>query len=533
MHNQAQNLYSYKEHALKHEDIHVAKKEIVKSKFKTKFYGLVLGLVSFLLLKICIIDRVSRRELLSIDHTHIKTNNIFRHLDNFYNIAKKHNNSRSTTNGHPDVAKYVISALKKYSFCDIKTQTFKVPIWSALGPPTLELSSNNGNISFIENTDFGYHRYGGSSAAIYNKQVLHLAHGGCLITDNIGVSGKIALIEPSSNCTLFEAAFALEQAGAIGVLISTSRNAVKPSIARIRIVDWKENDPLMTIPVFSVTYSTFQSIKNTPDAKFTMIAQSEIRVVETFNTFCESRHGCRNNTIVVGAHLDSVAFGPGINDNGSGSASVLEIALKMAKFNYKPRNKIVFAWWGSEEDGLLGSRHFVRDLTLKSKKNLNISPHDLRSNSLDVKLNQIAMNLNFDMLASPNFIPFIHNGTDAPSSAQCGSIRIQKSFEQYFKLVKRNYKITDMLGGSDFLPFILNGIPAGGLLTGASEIKTEQERLEFGGMANAALDPCYHKYCDTTSNINKDALQLMSRGAAYSILKFSGSKNLRSELAKC
>ncbi|PVV04234.1 hypothetical protein BB560_001269 [Smittium megazygosporum] len=430
----------------------------------------------------------------------VKTKDIFKHLDSFYSIALAHDNSRSTINGYPQVAKYVISKLEKHDVCTPKIQKFKVPLWAELGPPTLELVSGSEKIHFIPNTDFGYHRYGGSSASLNEKDFLFLKNGGCYISDDL-------------------------------VLISTPPTAKKPSAARVRIVDWKEGDPLVSIPVLSITHSTFQTIKHSKESKLNMIVDSRIDVVETFNVLCEGKYGNRNNTIVVGSHLDSVAFGPGINDNGSGAASTLAIAIHFSKNHYRPKNRLVFAWWGSEEDGLLGSRHFVRDLVEKDEaRNIKSQKSD---QEIDISYKEIAMNLNFDMLASPNYIPFIHNGTDAPNNARCGSERIQHIFQKYFMHIKKNYKITDMIGGSDFLPFILNSIPSGGLLTGASEIKTEEERLLFGGMANAPLDPCYHKYCDTIKNINKDALKLMSNGALYSILHFSNSEDLRADLQKC
>ena len=83
---------------------------------------------------------------------------------------------------------------------------------------------------------------------------------------------------------------------------------------------------------------------------------------------------------MAGAHLDSVQDGPGINDNGSGSAALLETAIQMAKV--KPANTVRFAWWGAEESGLLGSEHYVAGLT-------------------EDEADAIALYLNFDMVALP------------------------------------------------------------------------------------------------------------------------------------
>ena len=80
----------------------------------------------------------------------------------------------------------------------------------------------------------------------------------------------------------------------------------------------------------------------------------------TSNVIAETTGGDPENVIVVGAHLDSVGVGAGVNDNGSGSATILEIAEQMKKV--KARNTVRFIWFGAEESGLLGSliRRLVR-----------------------------------------------------------------------------------------------------------------------------------------------------------------------------
>ena len=76
---------------------------------------------------------------------------------------------------------------------------------------------------------------------------------------------------------------------------------------------------------------------------------------ETYNVLADSKKGDTSRTLVVGSHLDSVLEGPGINDNGSGTAQDLEIAEELPKVLKKPKNHIRFAFWGAEESGLLGS----------------------------------------------------------------------------------------------------------------------------------------------------------------------------------
>ena len=175
---------------------------------------------------------------------------------------------------------------------------------------------------------------------------------------------------------------------------------------------------------------------------------------------------------MVGAHLDSVNAGPGINDNGSGSAAILETAVQMAKV--KPRNKLRFALWGAEEASLVGSTYYVNNL-------------------LQDERDRIALYLNFDMIGSPNHVFFIYDGDDSDAvgagPGPAGSAEIEKAFEFYFHVRGIPFKGTDFSGRSDYGPFIAAGIPAGGLFTGAEGIKTADEAALWGGTAGQPVRP--------------------------------------------
>ena len=148
---------------------------------------------------------------------------------------------------------------------------------------------------------------------------------------------------------------------------------------------------MIEIPVLSITNSLGSTlIQNQDTVELNLKTSNSMTVEPTINVLCTTKSGSDNNTIVLGAHLDSVPEGPGMVDNGSGSSSLLEIALVLARANYGLKNKIVFGWWGAEEIGLLGSRHYVREL---------IKDEESKA--------KIAMNMNFDMLASPNYVPYV------------------------------------------------------------------------------------------------------------------------------
>ena len=179
---------------------------------------------------------------------------------------------------------------------------------------------------------------------------------------------------------------------------------------------------------------------------------------------------------MAGAHLDSVQEGAGINDNGTGSAALLETAIQMQKV--KPNNTVRFAWWGAEEEGLLGSEFYVDELS-------------------DEESNDIALYLNFDMIGSPNYMFGVYDGdnsggTAAPGFIPAGSAQIEDVFETFYDSRGIPSQDSEFSGRSDYGPFIAVGIPAGGLFTGAEVPKTAAEAVLYGGVPGAAYDPCYH-----------------------------------------
>ncbi|KAF9932145.1 Leucyl aminopeptidase yscIV [Linnemannia zychae] len=450
----------------------------------------------------------------------LTTSAVFNHLEELYAIALKHNNSRSVTNGYMASADYVQTQLKKnaHKYCDISTQEFKVPVWSELEAPELTsrgIGSVDSHVLYQNRVDFQNFRYGGPSARLKKQAIQGVDNNGCSPKDHKKVKGKIAVIQEGGPCELWEAAYNAEIAGATGVLFYNNPNRKTLLYSRIRITAWKEGDPLISIPVLSITNSLGSTLlQNQDKVELDLKTVNRMTVEPTINVLCTTRGGDDDDTIVLGAHLDSVPEGPGMVDNGSGSSSLLEIALVMARDNYKLKNKIVFAWWGAEEIGLLGSRHYVRELGKDKEAKA-----------------KIAMNMNFDMLASPNYVPFVHDGKTAPEALVGPSSKIDHLLIEYFNSIKEKYEYTDMTGGSDFLPFLLEGIPSGGLLTGAGERKTMKQRTLFGGFANAPLDPCYHQSCDTLENVSKRALGLMAQAALYAITKVGKADNLREWLA--
>ena len=319
---------------------------------------------------------------------------------------------------------------------------------------------------------------------------------GCEAGDFAGFpAGNIALISRGA-CTFALKVTNAYDAGASGVVIYNNiAGALSGTLGNTFTLD---------IGATGVTQAVGQQLAATPGLVMRLKTDTFRGIATTSNVLAETKSGDPNNVVMVGAHLDSVDDGPGIQDNGSGSAAILETATQMAKV--KPRNKVRFALWGAEEASLVGSTFYVNGLSAEEQE-------------------KIALYLNFDMIGSPNHVFFVYDGDDSDGEGAgpgpAGSAEIEKAFEGYYENRGIPYKGTDFSGRSDYGPFIAVGIPSGGLFTGAEGIKTAEEAALWGGSEGVAYDPCYHQACDTYDNINLYAFEVNVDAVAYSTLLFA------------
>ena len=321
---------------------------------------------------------------------------------------------------------------------------------------------------------------------------------GCEAADFAGFpAGNIALISRGA-CTFGIKATNAYNAGASGVVIyNNTAGALNGTLGNTFTLD---------IPVVAVTQTVGQQLAATPGLVLRIKTETLRGIATTYNVLAESKTGDPNNVVMVGAHLDSVNAGPGIQDNGTGSAAILEVAEQMK--NVTTRNKVRFALWGAEESNLVGSTYYVNNLSLEERQ-------------------KIALYLNFDMIGSPNHVFFIYDGDDSDAvgngAGPAGSAAIEKTFESYYSMKGLPFKGTDFSGRSDYGPFIAVGIPSGGLFTGAEGIKTAAEAALWGGTAGLAYDPCYHQACDTYANINLSAYDVNVDAVAFGTLQYAMS----------
>jgi Zn-dependent M28 family amino/carboxypeptidase len=310
-------------------------------------------------------------------------------------------------------------------------------------------------------------------------------------------AGVIALVQPGS-CRRRDAILNAQAAGVVGMITSyadwTPERVLRPTLI--------QPDGL-SIPAVGVTGAAGLQLLAAAQAgaQVHLAVHTTVSQVQSQNVLAETPGGDPSHVVMVGGHLDSVIDGPGINDDGSGTMTNLEIARELA--GLEPQGaawKVRFAFWTGEEIGLLGSSAYVGSLSTDDAA-------------------RIAAYVNFDMLASPNGVRQIYDATGSQRPA-AGKV-IQELFGQALGTEGVSSEVVSLGGSSDHDPFDQLGIPVGGLFSGANEIKTPGEQASFGGSANAAEDACYHLACDTKANIDRRLLEQLAKAAAWTIGKLA------------
>jgi aminopeptidase S len=202
--------------------------------------------------------------------------------------------------------------------------------------------------------------------------------------------------------------------------------------------------------------------------------------------------------VMLGAHLDSVPAGPGINDNGSGTMTLLVLAELLATFE-PPGDTVRFAFWAAEEPGRVGSTAYVDAMAPDER-------------------GRIVAYLNFDMLGSVNRIRFVYADTQAAPASDA----ITDLFAGHFESVGLTWEPIDLSGKSDHAPFSRAGIPTGGLFSGGRELKTDAQAAAFGGTPGEPADPCSDAACDTIDNVSDAALDEMADAIAHALVTLAG-----------
>ncbi|WP_329383595.1 M28 family metallopeptidase [Streptomyces sp. NBC_01351] len=413
----------------------------------------------------------------------------YNHLKVFQSIADYNNGTRvAGSKGHEQSAKYVEAVMRAAGYKVTKNE-FDFVYVEAVAEKLTVNGANAHEVPIHLMTYTASTPEGGVTAQVAAAPVDADGTNGCEPGDFAAgaFTGKIALVK-RGGCT-----FAVKQtnaaaAGAVGAVIYNNTDGA---------LNGTLGDPnVAKIPTGGVTKAEGEKLAAEVAAgpvEVTLDIRELRENRKTYNVIAETRGGDENNTVFLGAHLDSVAAGPGINDNGSGSAGILQVAQRLASSQNKINNKVKFAWWSAEEFGLLGSEAYVAGLTEEQKK-------------------QIKLYLNFDMIASPNSAYFVYDGDDSDATGAGpgpeGSAQLEKGITSFLDSKNIPHEGTDFSGRSDYGPFIAVGIPSGGTFTGAEGIKTAEQAAKFGGQAGVAYDVNYHGTGDDITNIDQKALDI-------------------------
>jgi Zn-dependent M28 family amino/carboxypeptidase len=431
------------------------------------------------------------------------------HQQALQNIATMNAGTRASgTPGFEASAAYVSRRLERAGYRP-QRQEFMFNSFTELAPAVFARVSPDPR-TFVEPDEFAIMDYAGSGdvTATLTPVDLQLPPGaansstsGCEAADFAGFpAGNVALLQRGT-CTYAIKAANAQAAGASAAVIFNEGQEGRQDT----VLGTLGQDTTVTIPVVSTSFAVGNELA-AQSATVHLATSTRIETVKTSNVTADlaPRNATRAGKVVLlGAHLDSVTEGPGINDNGSGTATILEIAEQMAA-NKAPRNPVRFAFWGAEESGLVGSTKYVGALS-------------------EADAAQIGLNLNFDMLGSPNFVRFVYDGDGSAfgTAGPPGSDDIEHTFEAYFASKGLAIDSTAFDGRSDYKPFIDAGIPAGGLFSGAEGTKTAEQQARYGGVTGEPYDRCYHQPCDDFANNDDRSLDELGDAAVHATLHFA------------
>lgn len=417
------------------------------------------------------------------------------HLVALQGIADENDGVRTVgTPGYEASVEYAITQLQSFGL-HVVTPTFRMPTFQELPGSMIEVE---GGPAFAAPDDFHAMIFSGSGDVTAEVATVGFPDSpggegsqGCAAADWAAFPAGAIALTPAGPCYRRDEAILAQDAGAVAIVVAypdwESGQARRPTLIRPDEIE---------IPVISAVGTVGEALADAAGAgtRIRVRVETEIAEATARNVIAESPGSEGNGRVVMlGAHLDSVHDGPGINDNGSGTAAVLEIARLLAGSEHPATLR--FALWAGEELGLWGSGSYVQGLNTSER-------------------GAIVAYLNLDMLGSPNGVPYIYRDAAAAS----GSTAIGDYLAGWLEANGEGAEFEDLGGGSDHYFFEQFGIPTGGIFSGATEVKTSAQASAYGGRADEPMDACYHLTCDTVDNVDVDRAVLYSTDAAGAML---------------
>jgi Zn-dependent M28 family amino/carboxypeptidase len=429
-------------------------------------------------------------------HNKVTADAMMAHLSKLQDIANANNGTRAVgTPGYEASVDYVVSTLRNSGF-EVQTPEFSARVFHGDKPAV----TVGGKTVEARALDFSL----GTPLDGVSGPLVIAPTGdsrGCkpVDFDGLPVQGAVVLVDRGT-CPFAQKEDAAAQRGAVAMIVADD-------VDEQQMGGTLGADTDVKIPVVSVTKSTGVQLRAQPGPT-TIKLNASVQSFKARNVIAQTKTGSPTDVVMAGAHLDSVPEGPGINDNGSGVAAVLETALQLGS-SPSVHNAVRFGFWGAEELGLIGSRNYVESLNLDGIKD-------------------IALYLNFDMLASPNPGYFTYDGDQSlPMDARGrpvvpeGSAGIERTLVAYLKSAGKTAQDISFDGRSDYDGFTLAGIPAGGLFSGAeAKMSAEQAKL-WGGTADQPFDPNYHQKTDTLDHVDRTSLGINGGGVAYAVALYA------------
>jgi Zn-dependent M28 family amino/carboxypeptidase len=437
------------------------------------------------------------------------------------------NNRLTASQGNFESVQYVIGELRKigYSPTLLPYANASNPnTWSERTPSVLEMvtptpktyvngtaaTSDFAQMTWSQSGDFTAQVIPASRIQIPPPATANTVRSGCSMSDfPAAVKDNIVLVQ-RGGCTELVKAINARAHGAKAVMIMNEGQTGRTASARYVSQTYPG-----TIGI-GVTFALGQELYNLAQAgtPATLHFKSDNNITQRidYDILAETPNGDPTRVLQVGAHIDGVAAGPGVNDDGSGTAMNLAIAHQILKLGINLKYKIRFGWFSGEEQGLFGSTFAVNQL-----------------NSLQTA--QTLAMLDYDMIASTNYLPFVYtdcNRAAVPNS--CPPPNTEGVLGgHHIDYLKQKLNIDSVPyvfdNRSDYAQWRSRGVPATGLYTGAEGIKTAAQATAYGGQAGIQADPCYHEWCDTVFNLDEFGLNEFSDALAHSILSFAGVSN--------
>jgi Zn-dependent M28 family amino/carboxypeptidase len=419
------------------------------------------------------------------------------HLRKLQEIADANRGNRGEgTPGFDATVDYVVKVLKDKGF-DVSTPEFDRLERTEGGNPTLTVSGRDYHVdqaSLLVGT-----QPGGLNAITLRPQ----KSPGCAAADygTVSVKGAIAVVDDAA-CSVADKQNAAAAEGAVGLLVVSAAGSAAP--AGLFTPGYYQQ---LTIPVAVIDAGADAALRRT-NAPVRLVLDSKPVMTKTRNVVAQTKTGDAKNVVLAGTHLESKPRSPGINDNGSGVAALLETASAMGA---QPQiaNAVRFVLWGSEAEG---STKYVRGLGRD-------------------ELDDIAVYLSADMLGSPNAGYFTYDGDQSgtpnpeipPQTVPAGSAGVERTLAGYLNLGGVRPADMPLSRTADYGPFLAAGVPVGGLTTGSSQRKTAVQARLWGGQAGVAFDPNYQTPRDNIDNIDRNALALMGQAFAFAVDTYAQS----------